>query len=52
MKPNELNRISDSIEALARHTETSVDDIIDALIGVCWDEEDAAELKFYETGLD
>ena len=52
MNLNQLDAISDAIEVIAERTETDRQEIIDALTGCCWDEEDAGELKFYATGLD
>ena len=45
MKLNKLNLLGDSLEIISNLTNESVTTIIDALVGVCFSEEDAGELK-------
>lgn len=45
MKLNDIEAISTAVEDIAMRTDTKMSEIIDVLTGVCWDEEDAGELK-------
>ena len=47
MKLNDLYRIQDALEIICESSEaTNYEEVVDALIGVCWDEETAGEIKF------
>jgi hypothetical protein len=54
MKLNKLIRIGDALEVVADQTNTHAKELVDALIGVAFCEEDAADLKNYlkEDGID
>lgn len=47
MKLNKLDRIGNAIIDIQESTDTEFDEIVDALIGVAFDEEDAGEIKFW-----
>jgi hypothetical protein len=47
MKLNHLIIISDALERVAEVQDTAMVEIIDALVGVCFDEEEAEQLKRY-----
>lgn len=51
MKLNELLLLESALNTVADVTETEVSVIIDALVGIAWDEEDAGRIKrvCYET---
>ena len=40
-------RLSDAIELISNNTDTFVDDIINTLTGLCFNEEEAKELLFF-----
>ena len=44
-----LYLLADAVERISEITETNIPDIVDALIGVAWDEEDASEIKQYHS---
>ncbi len=52
MKLNHLILIGDAVEKIHELTETDIPDIVDALTGVAWDEEDAGRIKAYHAGDD
>jgi hypothetical protein len=45
MKANDMWKICDAVNALAEETSTDYIDILEHLIGVCWDEEEAGEIE-------
>ena len=45
MKMNKLYLIADTIDKLAEVTDCTIDEIIYALTGICFDEEDAGEIR-------
>jgi hypothetical protein len=45
MKLNKIIILQNAIEEIAVQTDTTTDEIINNLIGFCWDEEDAGQLK-------
>ena len=45
MKLNELLILESALNQIADVTDTEVSEIIDALIGVAWDEENAGQIK-------
>ena len=51
MKLNELDQISDAIETICKITckltDTDINQIIDNLIGITWNKEDASKIKEY-----
>jgi hypothetical protein len=47
MKLNHLIIIADALERVAEVQDTAMVEIIDALVGVCFDEEESGELKHY-----
>jgi len=47
MKLNKIHVVTDGLDKIIAVCDGEVDDVIDALVGVCWDEEDAGALKFY-----
>jgi len=48
MKANKINYITEYIQGIANHLEdVEPQEIIDALTGICWDEEDASYLIKY-----
>ena len=46
MKLNDLREIQDAIETISEVTNADYEEIIDALISVCWSEEEAGDIKF------
>jgi hypothetical protein len=50
MKLNHLILIGDAVEKIHELTNTDIPDIVDALTGVAWDEEDAGQIKAYHAG--
>lgn len=52
VKLNELILISDLVERLSEITDTCIPDVVGALTGVCWDEEDAERIKDYHADED
>lgn len=49
MELNKLIRIGDAIEVIATETDALIPDIVNALIGIAFSEEDALEVKQYHT---
>ena len=50
MKSNKISYISEYINNICSHLDgVTPEEVIDALIGVAWDEEEAEELKDYES---
>lgn len=47
MNLNNLIRIGDAVELIADQTDAYITDIVNSLIGVCWDEEEAGEIINY-----
>ena len=47
MKLNKLVKLGMAVEVICNETEESIQDIIDALTGICWSEEEASQLKAY-----
>ena len=47
MKLNHLILIGDAVEKIHELTEADIPDIVDALTGIAWDEEDAGQIKAY-----
>lgn len=48
MKLNELILVADAVERISKITETDdIPAIVDALVGLAWDEEDAGQIKAY-----
>lgn len=47
MKLDHLILIGDAVEKIHELTETHIPDIVDALTGIAWDEEDAGQIKAY-----
>ena len=47
MKLNHLILIGNAVEKIHELTETDIPDIVDALTGIAWDEEDAGQIKAY-----
>ena len=47
MKLNHLITVADAMERIAETQDTTMVEIIDALVGVCFDEEEAGQLKRY-----
>ena len=45
LKPNELELVGDAIETIHDVTGEAITDIVDALIGVAWDEVTAGHIK-------
>ena len=45
MTKEKLNKIVDSIKTIQKETDSDLYEIIDALIGVAWDEEYAGNIK-------
>lgn len=52
MKLNHLILIGDAVEKIHELTETDIPDIVDALTGIAWDEEDAGQIKAYHADED
>lgn len=52
MKLNKIILIGDLVERLSEYTDTDILDIVDALTGLCWDEEDAGNIRYYHTNED
>lgn len=50
MKLDHLILIGDAVEKIHELTETHIPDIVDALTGIAWDEEDAGQIKAYHAG--
>ena len=50
MKVKHLILIGDAVEKFHDLTETDIPDIVDALTGIAWDEEDAGQIKAYHAG--
>ena len=46
MKNNELYKIQDAVEVISEITDANYEEIIDALVPLCWDEETAGDIKF------
>jgi len=50
MKTNKLVLVADAVERISDITGTdNIEAIVDALIGVAWDEEEASEIKHYHS---
>ena len=50
MKTNKLVLVADAVERISDITGTNdIEAIVDALIGVAWDEEEASEIKQYHS---
>jgi hypothetical protein len=48
MKLNHLILVADAVERISEITETDdIPAIVDALVGIAWDEEDAGQIKAY-----
>ena len=47
MKLNDLIQIGDTVERLSEFTNTTIPDLVDALTGLAWNEEEAELLKEY-----
>ena len=47
MKPDTLTMAGSAVEVLSNIGDVSIYDVIDALIGVCFSEEEAGELDSY-----
>ena len=47
VKLNKLIRLGDAIETIANETDSTIPELVEGLIGICWDEEDAGQLKAY-----
>lgn len=47
MKLNHLILIADAVEEIHILTDTDIPDIVNALTGTAWDEEDAVQIKAY-----
>jgi len=47
MKLNKLVCVGDAVERLAELTDTTIPEIVEALTGVCFDEEEAGQIKRY-----
>ena len=45
MTDEQLNRIIEAVKTLSKETDTYSYEIVDELIGFCWDEEDAFNIK-------
>jgi hypothetical protein len=53
MKTNKLVLVADAVERISNITGTDdIPAIVDALIGVAWDEEEASEIKQYHSDND
>ena len=53
MKTNKLVLVADAVERISDITGTDdIPAIVDALIGVAWDEEEASEIKEYHSNDD
>ena len=52
MKLNNLRKIDEALETLALFTQTDIAELIAALTGVAWFEEDAGEITRYVNGDD
>lgn len=51
MKLNHLILVADAVERISEITETNdIPEIVDALVGIAWDEEDAGQIKAYHNG--
>ena len=44
-----LVKVSVAVEAIHNETGCSIPDIVDALTGICWDEEEAYEIKGFHS---
>jgi len=49
---NKLILLSDLVERLSEITDTTIPEVVDALEGVCWDEEDSGRIKEYHSSED
>lgn len=50
MKTNKVVLVADAVERISDITGTdNIEAIVDALIGVAWDEEEASEIKQYHS---
>ena len=50
MKTNKVILVADAVERISDITGTdNIEAIVDALIGVAWDEEEASEIKQYHS---
>ena len=45
MTNEQLNRIIEAVKTLSKETDTDSYEIVDELIGFCWDEEDAFNIQ-------
>ena len=45
MTKEQLNKIVDSVKTIQKITDSDINEIVNSLIGVAWDEEDAGTIK-------
>ena len=47
MKNNQLDQIEQALQILSEETDTDKEVIVEELMGICWDEEEANEIIIY-----